>query len=217
MMKIMPSIASADPLALGQALKDMDSWPYLHIDIEDGNFVPNITFGMKCVRAICEAAPEKEIQVHLLVNRPEEYLEDLAKWGVDAVIAHIETLEYPMRFLNRCHKLGMKAGLAFNMKTPVDITKIFWHLTDQLLLMTSEPDERGEGLYLPALERVIETVSVLPENVELYADGGLTKEGLIRLQDAGVGGVVLGRLVFQSGMPEEILRDIEEMLKKEGR
>lgn len=217
MIKIMPSVASADPLNLGQAIKDIGSWPYLHIDIEDGNFVPNITFGMKCVRAICETASEKEIQVHLLVCRPEEYLNDLAKCGVDAVIAHIETLRYPMQFLNLCHSLGMKSGLALNIKTPVDTTKFFWGLTDQLLLMTSEPDERGEELYRPALERVAETASVLPENIELFADGGLTMEELAKLNDAGISGAVLGRLVFQSRMPGNILKDIEKMLKKEGK
>ena len=83
-MKLMPSIASADPLAVGEVLKNLEAWPYLHIDIEDGNFVPNITFGMKTVRALCKEAGKRYIQVHLMVSHPESYLDGLAACGVAA-------------------------------------------------------------------------------------------------------------------------------------
>ena len=211
-MKLMPSIASANPLAIEEVLNSLDLWPYLHIDIEDGNFVPNITFGMKTVRAICSKVRNKQIQVHLMVNHPETYLEELAKCGVDSVIAQIEALQYPMQFLNRCRTLGMKAGLALNMKTSLEDTKIFWGVTDQLLLMTSEPDFAGEELYEPALERAIDLANRYHKEFELYVDGGLTREALKKLSEAGVQGAVLGRLVFQNSDPLRTLQEIDDSL-----
>lgn len=216
-MKLLPSIASADPLAIGSALQALESWPYLHLDVEDGNFVPNITFGMKTVRAICKAPGDKRIQVHLMVRQPEPYLEELACCGVDSVVAHLEALDYPLSFLNRCRALGMRAGLAINIKTPIEPLNIFLGVADQVLLMTSEPDFTGNQLYEPALERVEKLVGSLPDRVELYADGGLGKEALLRLFRAGVHGAVLGRLVFQESNPltglQELTRFLEEGLE----
>lgn len=209
-MKLLPSIASADPLIIGAVLKNLEMWPYLHIDIEDGNFVPNITFGMKTVRAICKETNETLIQVHLMVSHPEQYLDDLAACRVNAVIAHLEALDYPLRFLNHCRALGMKAGLSINIKTPIEAIKLFLGSMDQLLLMTSEPDYFDEKVYEPALERVIRSAGTLPSEVELYADGGLTRETLRELKRAGVHGVVLGRLVFQSTDPIRILKELKE-------
>ena len=214
-MVLTPSIASANPLVIGEILNSLDPWPYLHIDIEDGNFVPNITFGMKTVRAICSKARNKQIQVHLMVNHPEDYLEELAVCGVNCVVAQIEALNYPMQFLNRCRALGMKAGLALNMKTSIEDTKIFWNVMDQILLMTSEPDSAGEELYKPALERAMNLASRPHNGLELYVDGGLTKEALCQLSNVEVDGAVLGRLVFQSPNPLETLQEIKGYISNE--
>lgn len=215
-MKLLPSIASASPLAIGDVLKSLESWPFLHIDIEDGNFIPNITFGMKTVRAICANVKHKEIQVHLMVNHPMDYLEELADCGASAVVTQLEALDYPMQFLNRCKKLGMKAGLALNMKTSVEDTAIFGEVMDQLLLMTAEPDCEREELYHPALQRALETAASRKEGIELYVDGGLTMESLKQLKIAGVNGAVLGRLVFQTANPFEMLcitkRELSELV-----
>ena len=210
-LKLLPSIASADTLNLGAVLDALAGWPYLHIDIEDGNFVPNITFGMKTVGAICRYARGREIQVHLMTRHPEGYLDALADCGVGAVIAHIEALDYPMVFLNRCRSLGMKAGLALNMKTQIRDTEIFWELTDQLLLMTSEPDFAGEALYEPALKRAValaERFAREKHRIELYVDGGLTEDALRCLAAAGASGAVLGRLVFSHPEPLRFLQEL---------
>ena len=181
-MVFLPSIASADPLALREGLESLGDWPFLHIDIEDGNFVPNITFGMKAVRAICEEIQGKEMQVHLMTKHPENYLGELALCGVSSVIAHVEALDYPMDFLNRCKCLGMKAGLALNMKTPVSSVDMFFGCMDELLLMTAEPD-----------------------------DGGITEDHMAQLWKAGTDGVILGRAVFKKQNPLKFLRQLEEI------
>lgn len=208
-MKLFPSIASSNLLYIGDTLKKLESWPYLHIDIEDGNFIPNITFGLKTIRAICSELKDKYVHVHLMVTNPMDYLEELAKCNVNAVVTHIEALEYPMQFLNKCKSLGMETGLSLNIKTAPEETKVFWPLMDQMLFMTSEPDNAGENLYEPALERVIDFASNMQEKLDIYVDGGLTKDSLYLLNKSGVNGAVLGRLVFQNEDPLKALENIK--------
>lgn len=212
-MILLPSIASADPLALGQALSGIKQWPYLHIDIEDGNFTPNLTFGMKTVSALCGKAGSMEVDVHLMVTNPMEYLPQLAQLGVCAVSAHIEALPFPMRFLHRAHQLGMRAGLAMNIQTHWSRTEPFWPLCDHVLVMTSEPDEAGEKLYAPALDKALALAAKLPPKVGLHVDGGVQEEELQRLHEAGASAVVLGRQVF--GCPDP-LQQLEYLVTRYG-
>lgn len=215
-MKLFPSIASSNLLYIGDTLKKLESWPYLHIDIEDGNFIPNITFGLKTIRAICSELKDKFVHVHLMVTNPMDYLEELAKCNVNAVVTHIEALEYPMQFLNKCKSLGMETGLSLNIKTAPEETKVFWPLMDQMLFMTSEPDNAGENLYEPALERVIDFASNMQEKLDIYVDGGLTKDSLYLLNKSGVNGAVLGRLVFQNEDPLKALENIKSGIDCKG-
>lgn len=215
-MKLFPSIASSNLLYIGDTLKKLESWPYLHIDIEDGNFIPNITFGLKTIRAICSELKDKYVHVHLMVTNPMDYLEELAKCNVNAVVTHIEALEYPMQFLKKCKSLGMETGLSLNIKTAPEETKVFWPLMDQMLFMTSEPDNAGENLYEPALERVIDFASNMQEKLDIYVDGGLTKDSLYLLNKSGVNGAVLGRLVFQNEDPLKALENIKSGIDCKG-
>ena len=125
------------------------------------------------------------------------------------MIAHLEALDYPLYFLNHCRALGLETGLAVNIKTPVEAVNPFLENMDQLLLMTSEPDYL-EKVYGPAVERLIRLAGYIPAGVELYADGGVTRETLQELERAGVHGAVLGRLVFQSPDPLEMLKELKE-------
>ena len=195
-MKIYPSIASGNVLNLQESLDKTEGWPLLHIDIEDGNFVSNISFGMKTVKAICNAAGNRSIDVHMMANDPFNYLEELADCGVSSVCAHLEALDYPMVFLNRARSLGMKAGLALNMKTPVIETEIFWPVMDYLLLMTSEPDGGSETLY----------------EVKLMVDGGITADRLPELSKADIYGVVMGREVFSHEDPYRKLLELSNFI-----
>ena len=192
-IRILPSIASGDLLNLRESLSKMDR--YVHIDIEDGCFVPNITFGMKTVSAICAAAKGKEIDVHLMANNPLSYLEELARLGVGAVCAHIEALPYPLEFLNRTRSLGMTAGIALNISTPLSAVQEIRENIDYLLLMTAEPDDRGGMLYPPALHRAIETAASWPRPV--IADGGLDLNAVAALESKGAYAAVLGRQYFR--------------------
>jgi ribulose-phosphate 3-epimerase len=192
-IRILPSIASADMLDLRASLGKTGD--YVHIDIEDGNFVPNITFGMKTVSAVCAAARGKEIDVHLLVTNPLGYLDALAELGVAAVCAHIEALPYPLEFLNRARALNMRAGIALNIRTPLVAVQEIREDIDYLLLMTAEPDDKGCQLYPPALRRAMEAATAWP--VPVIADGGLSWEAVAALEAKGVFAAVLGRQYFR--------------------
>mgnify|MGYP001385392072 CR=1 FL=1 len=192
-IRILPSIASADLMNLRGALEKTED--YVHIDIEDGNFVPNITFGMKTVSGICAAAKGKKIDVHLLVTNPLAYLDELQWLGVHAVCAHIEALPYPLEFLNRARTLDMKAGIALNISTPLAAVQEIREEIDYLLLMTAEPDDKGCKLYPPALRRAMEAAATWP--VPVIADGGLDNSAVTALEEKGAYAVVLGRQYFR--------------------
>lgn len=194
-IRILPSIASADMLDLRGAIAKTEE--HLHIDIEDGNFVPNITFGMKTVSAICSAAGGKEIDVHLLVTNPMDYLNELSCLGAAAVCAHIEALPYPLLFLHKAKSLGMKAGLAFNITTPLTHICDIIEEIDYVLLMTAEPDDEGYALYPPALKRAVDFSK--EGLVPVIADGGLDMNAVHMIEKGGAYAAVLGRNYFRIG------------------
>ncbi len=208
-MRLFPSIASSNCLAYGRELERIREWRTLHVDIEDGNFTPNITFGLKTAKAICGEAAGKDIQVHLMTTEPGRYVEALASYGVKTVFAHIEALDYPMVFINLCHQLGMEAGLAFNIKTPVSSAEPFYPLIDAVLVMTSEPDGGGECVYRPAVEKALRAIESVPKGVKVVTDGGLRGPEVAQLTAAGAYGTVLGRLVFEANDPMEVLKNLE--------
>ena len=119
MNRIDPSLASADPLRLAEQIGQLEGHPFLHLDMEDGNFVPNLTFGLKTVQAVAAYA-DQELDAHLMVTDPGGYIETLLDAGVQRIAFHIEAAPYPAVYLNRIRERGGKAGLAFNCMEPVE-------------------------------------------------------------------------------------------------
>lgn len=197
MLKILPSIASSDPLALRSELARIKKLGRLHLDIEDGNFVDNITFGMKTVRAIaCEF--EGTLDAHLMTTDPEAWLSQLSSAGISAVCGHIEALPYPARFLRHAHQLGMKAGLAFNLKTPPEELLPYKDELDYILVMTSEPDYGDQSFFIHSYERVARFRSLAAPATEIWCDGGICPDNLQKLYSLGMNVAVMGRAVFTS-------------------
>lgn len=209
-MKLLPSIASADQGNLEKSIRSLGSWEYLHIDIEDGNFVPNITFGMKTAGAICRLGQGKHIDAHLMVTDPVSYLEPLASFGIESVCAHIESMPYPLVFLNKAKALGMRAGLALNISTPSSALDPFVESMDYALCMTSEPDGADQALYPFALKRACALAQTA--QFPVYADGGVGEYALKLLGQAGAAAVVLGRLAFGAENPFEQLRRLSSKM-----
>lgn len=198
-MTVYPSIASSNCLEYGKELKRLAGWDYLHIDIEDGNFTPNITFGLKTTRAICAASSASNIQVHLMTNKPESYVDELHCMGVSEVYAHVEALDNPLKFISHCHGLGIKAGLSLKADTPFEAVTAYLDAADGLLFLTSHVVSPWcEDFCLQAYERLFEIRDSIPEGLQLAADGALNEERINRLAGINFSAVVTGRLVFSS-------------------
>lgn len=205
-MDIYPSIASSDPLIYGETLKSLGSWPFLHIDIEDGNFTPNITFGLKTVEAITNASMARHFSVHLMVTNPMDYIDELHKLGADEIFSHIEAIENPDVFISRCHDLGIKAGLAIKANTQFSNLSKYIPKLDSILFLTSCPNPIKEEFSPAAFNRALDVSLELRGKVKMTADGGLGEEELKMLAKNGFDSVVLGRLVFNCQNPLERLK-----------
>ena len=200
---IVPSIASADPLKLGAVLDYFHGCP-LHVDIEDGNFTENITFGMKTVRAVTKYH-QGRADAHLFVTEPYKYIDALASCGFWGVCFQVEAEPYPLRTLNRIRDLGMKAGIGLNLATPVGIAAVFSEALDYVIVMTGEPDSRSMDFFPGALNKIRRLRELLPERVEIWADGGVNRSNMDACIANGAGHLVFGRAAFSPLLtPEEL-------------
>lgn len=202
MICIRPSIASADPLRLADEIHRLgDGNRWLHIDLEDGNHLHNISFGMKTIRAIVEATNAR-CDVHITARNPMAYIDELADMGVEAVSFHFELMDHPSEGLRRIRKRGMKAGLALEFKTLPEQLEMYAELVDYVLVMTSEPDDMGETFRFPACSRIRKLRSLLPAHVQIWADGGINQHNLSDVVDSGADTVVMGRAIWTAENPE---------------
>lgn len=199
-IEIIPSIASADQLAIAEEIRRIGDWKKLHIDIEDGNFVPNITFGEKMTEAIARFA-KQELDVHLLVNHPEQYLPMLKRCGVKKIAVHIEALQYPLVVLNQIREMGMAPGLAVNFMTSPETVKMFADAAQYVIVMTAEPDNKGQEFYPPIISKIVSLRKVLPEATEIWADGGINEKNMRQVTDAGATTLIMGRCIFKAKDP----------------
>ena len=211
-IKLIPSIASADQLHIADEIDRVKSWDTLHIDIEDGNFVPNITFGEKTVRAIARYAPQ-QLDGHILANEPGQYLTLFAECGFGRAAAHLEALPYPLTFLNHARELGMKSGLALNFSTPAEAVLPFSSAMDYVIVMTSEPDGKSQQFFPPILEKISRLREILPPETEIWADGGINESNMRQVTAAGADTLIMGRCVFGSSSPLETLQRLQKDLR----
>ena len=208
-IRLRPSIASADPIRIAQAVDSLGGWPYLHIDIEDVAFVPNITFGLKTVAAVAAYA-QQEPDAHLLVNRPMSYIAALAGMGIRNVCFHAEAVAYPLEALNAIHHCGMGAGIALNFSTTPESLEPFLPSVDYLLIMTSEPDG-GKQQFCPAiLPKLRRAKALLANGQTLWADGGIDCDTIRSVADAGVTDIIVGRAAFEHADVSKALRALAD-------
>lgn len=205
---ILPSLASADQMRLGEEMARVKPAGRLHFDVEDGNFVPNITFGLKTLRAARERSGAV-FDAHLMTTNPLDYVDALGELRFAAVAFHWEATGYPMRLLNKIRDHGMRAGIALNPATPADAIAGLIGAADYVLVMTAEPDFRGD-LFQSAMLGKIRRLRELRGDLEIIADGGLGRRELDEVRRAGAAGAVLGRLLFRAEDPERTLRELME-------
>ena len=202
MPRICPSIASAKQLEIANVLKKLNGEVSLHLDIEDGNFTPNITFGMKMVQEIAQTV-SMPLNAHLMVTNPLDYIKPLADLGVSEIAFHLESSPYPFRVLQEIHRCGSKAGIALNLSTPVSRVSPLLEEMEFLLLMTAEEDGQGQRFRQASLPRLQEAKTLLDDRGSLWADGGIGEEQLPLVIEAGADTLVIGRAVMLAEHPLE--------------
>lgn len=196
-MKIVPSLASANQLELGKAIDCLGKRTPLHLDVEDGHFVPNITFGLRTIREVLSyPGTPKETDVHLLVSNPSDYVEELLAIGVRSIAFHIEAEAYPAQLLHRIRKAGARAGIALNCRTDASALLYYTDETDYVIQMTAEPDGKNQQFNEAVLAKLSGMRKMLPARISIMADGDISLARLPQLAEAGVDTAVMGREIF---------------------
>ena len=198
MMTITPSVASANQMYLAEELSSFAPDVTFHMDIEDGNYVYNITFGMRTVRSVANAFPNP-LHFHLNVTNPSFYYEELAKLHAASVAIPFEGVAAPMRDLDRIRDLGMSPGMAVTMKTPISALEAFMPEVDFIVLMTygsSKGGMNGLGFREHSLERIRRLRAMMTPEQHICIDGGIAERELVLAHEAGADMAVLGRLLF---------------------
>lgn len=200
-MKLAPSILSADFSRLGQAVQDIEraGADWVHVDVMDGHFVPNLTFGPKMVADLSRATG-LPLDVHLMIERPDDWVERYVEAGAAYVTVHIEAVRDAHETLARIRERGAGAGLTLNPETAVDAVLPFLDEVDLLLVMSVHPGFGGQQLIVDTLDKVRAVRRALDERklaAELEVDGGIKLHNAAQVAAAGASVLVAGSAVFE--------------------
>jgi ribulose-phosphate 3-epimerase len=197
---IAPSILSVDFLKLSQELAACESAgaDWIHVDIMDGSFVPNITVGPLIVEA-CRRGTKLPLDVHLMIEQPERHIESFVKAGADRLTVHVETCPHLHRTLQFIHSLGARAGVTLNPSTPAVTLQPVLPFADLVLVMTVNPGFGGQAFIpemLPKIAEIRRMLDGIASQAWLEVDGGVSEQTIPRLKSAGATAFVAGNAVF---------------------
>lgn len=205
---VAPSILSADFLRLGEAIQMVEESEaeWVHCDIMDGHFVPNISYGIPIVKAV-RPATKKVVDCHLMIEHPELYVEAFAAAGADMITVHQEACVHLDRQVAQIHDLGCKAGVALNPATPVETLVDILHVVDMVLIMSVNPGFGGQKFIPRALDKVRRLRALAPDLL-IQVDGGVNAETGAKLVAAGADVLVAGSYVFGAAKPREAIHSL---------
>ncbi len=197
-IKIAPSILSADFSRLGEEVRAIDKagCDYVHVDVMDGHFVPNLTIGPAVVKAI-RGCTGKPFDVHLMIEPVAPYIAEFAQAGADIITIHAEADTHLNRTLQVIRSLGKKAGLALNPGTPVQVIEPLLDCVDLVLIMSVNPGFGGQGFIASQIEKVRQAHELIGDRpIELEVDGGINRQNIAAVRAAGADVAVAGSAVF---------------------
>jgi len=215
--KLAPSILDADFTCLERELNIIESGgaDIIHLDIMDGNFVPNISFGPRIVESI-KSKTSLPLEVHLMVEKPENHIKSFIDAGGDTIIIHYETSKHLDKLIQNINNAGVKSGIALNPATPLSVIEYLINKIDFLLLMTVNPGYGGQKFIPEMIDKIKKARKILDNHkkiVNLEVDGGINLSNLSKIIKAGAEIIVVGQIIFKSTNPEMTIKKIKDILK----
>ena len=209
---IAPSVLNANFLELGNGLKAIENGGagLVHLDIMDGHFVPNISFGPG-ISACVGKGTKLPLDCHLMIENPENYVGEFAKAGASIISVHAETTNHLDRLLHQIAELGVKPAVAINPATPLESIKYVLDIVDMVLIMSVNPGFGGQSLIPYCLDKIRELRQMKPE-LNIQIDGGVKLDNILACQEAGANIFVVGSAIFGKPDPEAVCREFVELV-----